>query len=76
MVVVDICLWLPLAKQDVSNILRLHNISLEGVAIVVVADVLVIEPGQSRTFVLSVERLAVPVSNHDLPVRMRMSDRP
>ena len=69
-VVVDICLWLPLAEQDFPNILRLHNISLEGVAIVVVADVLVIEPGQIRTFVLGVERLAVPVSDHDLPVRI------
>ena len=47
---------------------RLDHIHEVRVTVVVVTNVRVIEPGESRPFMLGVERLVVPVGDHDLAI--------
>ena len=58
----------PIPKQDGRHILRLDQVGLKGVAVVVVARVFVIQPGQIATFVFGVQPTIMPIGHHDLAV--------
>jgi hypothetical protein len=68
--VVHVGFGLPITEQDGRHVLRFDEVRLEGVAVVIVAGVLVVEPGQVRALVLGAETLVVPVGHHDLAIRV------
>ena len=67
-VVVQVGLRNPIPEQHFGHVLRFDHVVLEGVPVVVVADVLVVQPGQVRPLVLSAQGFLIPVGDHDLAV--------
>ena len=67
-VVVEIGLGDPVSEHDLGHVLALDHVGLEGVPVVVVARVLVVEPGLVDPLVLGAQGLLVPVCDHDLAV--------
>jgi hypothetical protein len=65
---VDEELRIPLVIDGAAQRARLRLREHVPVAIVVVADVVVIEPRQASAFVFRPDILAVVVGDHDLPV--------
>lgn len=65
---VDIGLGLPVLVEHLGGIDRLDLVQEVRVAVVIVTDVLVVEPGKVRALVLGVHGLVVPVGHHDLTV--------
>ena len=73
-VVVHVSLRLPLREENASHVLRIRKIGHEGVAVVVVACVLLIEPGRVGAFILRPELFVVPVGDHDLAIGVEAGD--
>ncbi len=66
--VVDVGLGVPLPVQDPGDHLGLDLAEVDGVPVVVVARVLVVEEWGSQTLVLGIQVLVVPVRDYDLAV--------
>ena len=77
LVVVDVGLRHPLPKQNLADVPRLDCVLHVGVAVVVVADVVVIEPRHRDALVVGALRPPVPVGDHLRPVgvQAREDDR-
>ena len=58
----------PAVVEDVVDDLRLHLCKHVVVAVVVVADVVVVEPGEAAALILGASVLVVPVDDHHLAV--------
>ena len=69
-VVIDVGLGPPVREQDLGHVLRVRHVGLKGVAVVVVAGVLLIQPRRIGALVLRAELLVVPVGDHDFAVRI------
>ena len=72
--VVDVRLGNPLPEEDLGPVLRLHRVRHEGVPVVVVTDVVVVEKGEPGAFVLGPDPLVVPLGDHDLAVGVEAGD--
>ena len=59
---------MPVLEHDPGHVLRFHQVQHEGVPVVVVAAVLVVQPGQVASLVVRAQVLVVPVGHHELPV--------
>jgi hypothetical protein len=68
LMLVDPHLRIPLVVDGMAQLFRLDLGEHEPVAIVVVADVVVVKPRQPAALVARAEELAVVVGDHDLPV--------
>src|SRR5262245_26156840 len=70
LVVVNVSLWNPVAEQELRHVLRLRHVGLEGVAVVIVSDVLVVKDGKTGALELRSYILVVPVGDQYLAVRI------
>ena len=61
-------LWLPIEKQGLGHVFRLHQVGHEGVPVVIVPCILMVQPGKWTTFVLGLKMLTVPIGHHNLTV--------
>ena len=61
---------MPVLEHDPGHVFRFHQVQHEGVPVVVVAAVPVIQPGQVATLVFRAQVLVVPVGHHELAVRI------
>ena len=59
---------LPVGEQHLPRVLRLFRVHRQRIAVVVVADVLVVEPRQPGAFVFGADVLVVEVRDHDFAV--------
>ena len=75
LVVVDERLRDPLAEHDLGAVPRLHRVLHEGVAVVVVPDVVVVEPGRTRPFVFGAHPAVVPLVHQVHPVGVEGGDQ-
>ena len=71
---VHVGLRLPVHEHQLPHVLGVLHVHGEGVAVVVVADVLVVEPGQRAALVLGAQVLHVVVVDHDRAVRIEGRD--
>ena len=60
--------------HQLHPVLRLDQVGHEEVAVIVVPGIMVVEPRHARALILGVDVPAVPVGDHDLPVRVRGGD--
>ena len=72
---IEVCLGLPFREQHLARVLRLLHVHGEGIAVVVVADVLVVQPRRRRPFIFGSEILVVEVGHHDLAVRIEAGNQ-
>ena len=70
LMVIDVRLRDPLAEHDLRPVIRLHRVLHEGVAVVVVSDVVVIQLRRPDAFVLRPDPAVVPVRHDDVAVRI------
>ncbi len=70
LVVIDVRLRDPLAEHDLGPVLRLDRVLHEGVAVVVVPDVVVVELGRPRALVLGADPAIVPLGDDVRTVRV------
>ena len=71
LVMVDVSLGHPLAEHELRAIDRFDGVSLECIPIVVVTDILVIEPRERDAFILRSHIFVIPIGDHDFTVRIK-----
>ncbi len=60
----------PIPVHDLGCIDRFDHVEKITIPVVVMADILVVQPGKTRTLILRTQGLVVPVGDHDLTVRV------
>ena len=65
---INVGLGNPIAEQEFGTVLRLDRVLLKCVAVIVVANVVVVEPWEAATFVVRTDVFVVPVGHHDFPI--------
>ncbi len=74
LVMVDVGLRGPVAKEDLRPVARLDRVLHERVAVVVVPDVVVVQRRRAQPLVLGADRLVVPIRDDDLAVGVEAGD--
>ena len=65
--VIHVCLWFPLRKEDARHVLRIRYVRLESVPVVVVAGVFLIEPRRIGALVKLAADVMITIRN-GLPI--------
>ena len=65
---------MPVLEHDPGHVPGFHQVEHEGVPVVVVSAVLVIQPWEIASLVVRAQVLLVPVGHHDLAVRVETRD--